>query len=119
MKPEESAAPASPASRGDPGFAAAMRFGLSAGGQFVSGAVLGGVLGWLLDRWLGTAPYGMLILMALCFIAAMANVWRSMSKAVSVATETALSAERAGAETKAEVKAKDKVTEKKIDGKSA
>jgi len=111
VKSEDRADTPLPAGRGDPGFAAAMRFGLSAGGQFVSGTVLGGVAGWALDRWLGTAPYGMLILMALCFIAAMANVWRSMSKAVSVATETALSAERAGAETK--------VTEKKIDGKSA
>jgi ATP synthase protein I len=116
VKPEDRADPPSPAGRGDPGFAAAMRFGLSAGGQFVSGTVLGGVLGWALDRWLGTAPYGMLILMALCFIAAMANVWRTMSRAVSVATETASSAERAGAETKVDAK---KVTEKKIDGKSA
>jgi ATP synthase protein I len=82
----------------DPGIAGAMNFGLRAGGQFVAAVVLGGGLGWLIDRGLGTAPFGMLILMVLCFVAAMANVWRTMSRAVSVATETALSGEKSAAE---------------------
>jgi ATP synthase protein I len=75
--------------RGDPGFAVAMSFGLRAGAQFMSAVLLGGGIGWALDRWFGTAPYGMLILMVLCFIAAMASVWRSMSRAVTVATQEA------------------------------
>jgi ATP synthase protein I len=87
--------PAGPGGDGDPGFGSAMSFGLRAGGQFVSAVVVGGVLGWAIDRWLGTKPFAMLILMVLMFIAAMTNVWRTMSKAVDVATETALAAERA------------------------
>jgi ATP synthase protein I len=95
---------------GDSGVESAMSFGMRAGAQFVSAVVLGGGLGWAIDRWLGTRPFGMLILMVLSFIAAMANVWRSMSKAVDVATETALAAEKSAA-------AGDRVTEE-IDGKS-
>jgi F0F1-type ATP synthase assembly protein I len=88
-----------------------MNFGLRAGSQFVSAVVLGGGLGWAIDRWLGTKPFAMLILMVLMFIAAMANVWRSMSKAVDVATEAALASEKAAV-------ARDKATEE-IDGKSS
>ena len=77
----------------------------------MSAVVLGGGLGWAIDRWLGTKPFAMLILMVLMFIAAMANVWRSMSKAVDVATEAALASEKTAG-------ARDRVTEE-IDGKSS
>ena len=95
----------------DPGIESAMSFGMRAGAQFVSAVLLGGGLGWAIDRWLGTRPFGMLILMVLMFIAAMANVWRSMSKAVDVATETALASEKTAV-------AGDSVT-KETDGKSS
>ena len=88
-----------------------MSFGLRAGSQFVSAVVVGAVFGWAIDRWLGTKPFAMLILMVLMFIAAMANVWRTMSKAVDVATETALAAEQAAGDG-------NKATEE-IDGKSS
>ena len=88
---------AAPSGGEDPGIESAMSFGLRAGSQFVSAVVLGGGLGWAIDRWLGTKPFAMLILMVLMFIAAMANVWRSMSKAVDVATEAALASEKAAA----------------------
>jgi len=87
-----------------------MSFGLRAGAQFVSAVVAGGVFGWLIDRWLGTKPFAMLVLLVLFFVAAMFNVWRSMSRAVDVATEAALSGGKSG-------QAADGVTEK-IDGKS-
>jgi ATP synthase protein I len=102
--------PASSDGGADPGIESAMSYGMRAGAQFVSAVLLGGGLGWAIDRWLGTKPFGMLILMVLGFIAAMANVWRSMSRAVDVATETALTAEKAAA-------TGDRVTDK-IDGKS-
>ena len=66
-----------------------MGFGLTAGAKFVSAVIVGGGLGWLIDRWLGTAPVGMLILMVLCFVGAIANVWMSMSKAVALAEAAA------------------------------
>jgi ATP synthase protein I len=102
---------AAPGGGEDPGIESAMNFGLRAGSQFVSAVVVGGGLGWAIDRWLGTKPFAMLILMVLMFIAAMANVWRSMSKAVDVATEAALASEKAAA-------AGDRATEE-IDGKSS
>jgi len=102
---------AAPTGGEDPGVESAMSFGLRAGSQFVSAVVVGGGLGWAIDRWLGTRPFAMLILMVLMFIAAMANVWRVMSKAVDVATETALASEKTAA-------AEDRATEE-IDGKSS
>jgi F0F1-type ATP synthase assembly protein I len=69
----------------DPGIPGAMNFGLRAGAQFVSAVMVGGGLGWAIDRWLGTSPFGMLILMVLAFIGAMVNVWLMMSRAVTVA----------------------------------
>jgi ATP synthase protein I len=102
---------ASPTGGVDLGIESAMSFGLRAGSQFVSAVVVGGGLGWAIDRWLGTRPFAMLILMVLMFIAAMANVWRTMSKAVDVATEAALAAEQADG-------AEDKATEE-IDGHSS
>ena len=87
-----------------------MSFGLRAGAQFVSAVVAGGVFGWLIDRWLGTKPFVMLVLLVLFFVAAMVNVWRSMSRAVEVATGAALSGEKPAARA-------DRVT-KEIDGKS-
>lgn len=102
---------ATPSGGGDPGIESAMNFGLRAGSQFVSAVVVGGGLGWAIDRWLGTKPFAMLILMVLMFVAAMANVWRSMSKAVDVATEAALASEKAAA-------VGDRATEE-IDGKSS
>lgn len=80
----------------DAGIPSAMSFGLTAGAQFVAAVVLGGGLGWAIDRWLGTSPVGLLILMVVFFVAAMVNVWRSMSKAVESATEAALAKKRPG-----------------------
>jgi ATP synthase protein I len=55
------------------GFARGMR--LSA--ELVGGVVVGFLLGWLLDRWLGTSPWGMIVLLLLGFAAGVLNVMRS------------------------------------------
>lgn len=73
----------------DAGIPSALSFGLSVGAQFMSAIVFGGGVGWAIDRWLGTAPFGILILLVLCFAAAMFNVWRSMNKALVAVTKTA------------------------------
>ena len=44
--------------------------------ELVAGVVVGGFLGWMLDRWLGTAPGFMLGLFFLGAGAGMMNVWR-------------------------------------------
>ena len=55
------------------GFARGMR--LSA--ELVGGVAIGFILGWLIDRWLGTSPWGMIVLLLLGFAAGVLNVMRS------------------------------------------
>src|SRR5262245_34829686 len=47
------------------GFARGMR--LSA--ELVGGVVIGFIFGWLLDRWLGTSPWGLIVFLLLGFAA--------------------------------------------------
>jgi ATP synthase protein I len=55
------------------GFARGMR--LSA--ELVGGVVIGFILGWLFDRWLGTSPWGLIVFLMLGFAAGVLNVMRS------------------------------------------
>lgn len=50
-------------------------FRLSA--EFISGVIAGGLLGWLVDRLLGTSPWGLLVCMLLGFGAGMLNMLRA------------------------------------------
>ena len=45
--------------------------------EFVAGVIAGGGLGWLLDRWLGTSPWGLIVLLMLGFVAGIYNVMRA------------------------------------------
>ena len=45
--------------------------------EFVAGVIAGGGLGWLLDRGLGTKPWGMIVFLMLGFGAGIANVMRA------------------------------------------
>src|SRR5262249_57952612 len=38
--------------------------------EFVAGVVVGAAIGWLLDRWLGISPWGMIVFLLLGFAAA-------------------------------------------------
>src|SRR5262245_20948110 len=55
------------------GFARGMR--LSA--ELVGGVAIGFLFGWLLDRWLGTSPWGLIVFLLLGFTAGVLNVMRS------------------------------------------
>lgn len=48
--------------------------------QLIGGPLGGAVVGWLLDRWLGTAPWLMLGLMFTGFAGGIFNVFRISSK---------------------------------------
>ncbi|MDX2027030.1 MAG: AtpZ/AtpI family protein [Alphaproteobacteria bacterium] len=49
------------------------------GYEFV-GTILGCMLiGWLLDRWVGTSPWGILVMLAIGFGVGMFNVWRALN----------------------------------------
>jgi ATP synthase protein I len=58
--------------QGDPN----MRAGQLVISHMVGGPLGGGLLGWLLDRWLGTAPWLLLLLMFAGFGAGVMNVLR-------------------------------------------
>lgn len=59
--------------------ALARGFQLSA--EFVAGIVVGGGLGWLMDRWLGTSPWGLIVLLLLGFAAGTLNLIRAAGAA--------------------------------------
>src|SRR3954463_10820501 len=73
--PRRSAEPgaARSSASGMSGFARGMR--LSA--ELVGGVAVGFIFGWLLDRWLGTSPWGLIVFLLLGFVGGVLNVMRS------------------------------------------
>jgi ATP synthase protein I len=45
--------------------------------EFVAGVLVGAGIGWLLDKWLGTSPWGMIVFLLLGFAAGVLNVMRA------------------------------------------
>lgn len=45
--------------------------------ELVAGVLVGAGLGWLIDRWLGVGPWGLIIFLLLGFAAGVLNVMRS------------------------------------------
>jgi ATP synthase protein I len=45
--------------------------------ELVAGVLVGAGLGWLIDRWVGTSPWGLMIFLLLGFAAGVLNVMRS------------------------------------------
>jgi ATP synthase protein I len=45
--------------------------------ELVAGVVLGALIGWLLDRWLGISPWGLIVFLLLGFAAGVLNVMRA------------------------------------------
>jgi len=56
--------------------ASAMARGFRLSTELVAGVLVGAGIGWLLDRWLGTTPLGMLAFLLLGFVAGGLNVMR-------------------------------------------
>ena len=44
--------------------------------ELIAGPAGGAIIGWLLDRWLGTSPWLLLMMMALGVIVAFRNIYR-------------------------------------------
>jgi ATP synthase protein I len=58
------------------GYAQAMKLS----SEFISAVVVGAVLGYLFDRFVGTAPWGLIVLLLLGFCAGVLNVLRAAGK---------------------------------------
>lgn len=48
--------------------------------EFIAGIAVGAGLGWLIDRVVGTSPWGLIVFLLLGFCAGVLNVLRSMGK---------------------------------------
>nr|WP_040615910.1 AtpZ/AtpI family protein [Roseibium sp. TrichSKD4] len=55
------------------GYAQAMKLS----SEFIAGIVTGIGIGWILDQWLGTTPFGLIVFLLLGFAAGVLNVLRS------------------------------------------
>ena len=51
--------------------------GLRLSTELVAGVLLGAAIGWLLDRWLGISPWGLIVFVLLGFVAGILNVMRA------------------------------------------
>lgn len=73
--------PSEPPQRASPPKAAdnasAMARGLRLSSELVGGVLVGGVIGWALDHWLGISPFGLIVFLLLGFAAGVLNVMRS------------------------------------------
>ncbi|MGL4441915.1 MAG: AtpZ/AtpI family protein [Bosea sp. (in: a-proteobacteria)] len=63
----------------------AMARGMKMVSEFVAGIVAGGVLGWLLDRFFGIQPIGLLIGLMFGFAAGLRNLYRATTRSSSEA----------------------------------
>jgi ATP synthase protein I len=55
----------------------AMARGFRLSTELVGGVLLGAALGWLVDRWLGISPWGLIVFLLLGFAAGVLNVMRA------------------------------------------
>ena len=51
--------------------------------ELVAGVLVGAGLGWLIDRWLGISPWGLIVFLLLGFAAGVLNVMRSAAAGAS------------------------------------
>ncbi|KQU26311.1 ATP F0F1 synthase subunit I [Methylobacterium sp. Leaf94] len=45
--------------------------------EFIAGVLAGGILGWMFDHYLGTKPWGLIVLLMLGFVTGVYNVMRA------------------------------------------
>lgn len=58
------------------GLSRALSVGLNAFAEFAGAVVVGGLLGWKADEWLGTGPWLMIVLLGLGVAAGFWNIYR-------------------------------------------
>src|SRR5207247_10314401 len=62
---------------GERGRSSALARGFQLSTELVAGVLVGAGIGWLLDRWLGISPWGMIVFLLLGFAAGVLNVMRT------------------------------------------
>jgi ATP synthase protein I len=54
-----------------------MAIGFRLSSELIAGVIVGALLGWGLDHWLSTSPWGLIVFVLLGFTAGVVNVVRS------------------------------------------
>ncbi|MTH96024.1 AtpZ/AtpI family protein [Roseibium sp. RKSG952] len=67
---------AQPKSGGSSGYGQAVKLS----SEFIAGIVVGGGMGWLVDDWLGTTPFGLIVFLLIGFAAGVLNVLRAAGR---------------------------------------
>jgi len=62
------------------GFGRAMSAGINAFSEFVAGIVVGGLIGWQADKWLGTKPWLLVLFLGLGVAAGFLNIYRMAAR---------------------------------------
>ena len=62
-----------PPTSGSAGYGQALRLS----SEFIAAVVVGAGIGWILDKWAGTSPWGLIVFLMLGFAAGVLNVMRS------------------------------------------
>ena len=62
--------------------------------ELVAGVIVGAGLGWLIDRWFGVAPWGLIVFLLLGFAAGVLNVMRSAGVVASPSFDDRLRKDR-------------------------
>ena len=65
----------------------AMGLGFSIAAQLVAGVLVGGAIGYFLDRWLGSTPWLMVVFLMLGFAAGIMNVIRTAREMQKISEE--------------------------------
>jgi ATP synthase protein I len=88
--------PSNDASENRAATAAGYARGFRLSSELVAGVVVGAGLGWLLDRLLGIAPWGLIVFLLLGFAAGVLNVMRSAGVVESRGIDAGLGKDRKG-----------------------
>jgi ATP synthase protein I len=64
--------------------------------ELVAGVIVGAGLGWLVDRWFGITPWGLIIFLLLGFVAGVLNVMRSAGVVASPGIDDRLRKDQLG-----------------------
>jgi ATP synthase protein I len=62
--------------------------------ELVAGVIVGAGLGWFIDHWLGTSPWGLIVFLLLGFAAGVLNVMRSAGVVASPSFDDRLRKDR-------------------------
>ncbi len=62
------------------GLGSAMGMGIRVSTELVAGVLVGGFIGWWIDRWLNSSPFGLLIMLMIGMVAGFWNVYRIASR---------------------------------------